>query len=111
MATFSYAPSYSSKVSYKPRFKEAVFGDGYEQAAEDGINTNPATWNLSFSNITNAQAESIIGFFETNKTWITSFDWTSPRGVAGKYKCKTFDEGFDTFGTRQVTATFQEVFQ
>lgn len=110
MATFTYTPSYSTQVEYKPRILEAKFGDGYEQGIENGINANPRSWSLTFNGVDLTTATNILNFFSGNKTHITSFDWTPPDGVSGKFKCKTWRRSYDGSGHATITCTFDEVF-
>jgi phage-related protein len=110
MATFTYVPSYSSAVEYTPRLIEAKFGDGYEQAVENGINSNPAKWSLTFSNVSDTTAEAIISFFTAYRTYVLPFDWTDPNGVAGRYKCKSWQKTFSGYEDRTVTCTFEQVY-
>ena len=110
MATFTYSPSYGAKLNQTPKILEATFGDGYELSVEQGINYNPKVWNLTFANRTDTDADAIISFFTTNKTFTTTFDWTDLDGTAGKYKCKKWDRGYDNYGTYTVTAVFEEKF-
>ena len=110
MATFSYTPSYSTSLKQQPKILEAKFGDGYEQATLMGINTNPETWNLKFTDMSNTTVSAIISFFITNDTATTPFDWTNPNSVAGRYKCKEWTRTYDGFEPNGLTCTFEEVF-
>ena len=110
MATFSYTPSYSTSVDYAPKIKKATFGDGYVQAARDGINPNPKKWSLTFNGVDLTTATNIIAFFKTNTTDVTSFDWTDPDGDALKYKCEMYRRAFDGAGSATISCTFEQVF-
>ena len=110
MATFSYVPSYSSSLKQAPKILEAKFGDGYEQVAYNGINYDPETWQLTFTNMAKADVDSIVSFFLTNNTATTPFDWTNPNSVAGKYKCKEWNRTYNGYEHNNLTCVFEEVF-
>lgn len=110
MATFIYTPSLSTSLGQEPKILEAKMGDGYEQAAFNGINYNPEKWELNFNNRSNTDVQAIIDFFITNETPITPFDWTNPNNVAGKYKCRSWKRTYDGYAHNNLTCTFDEVF-
>lgn len=66
-----------SAVSFKPRVNRASFGDGYSQRSGDGINTNPAKFEVSFSVLANAEANTVLAFFEGKKGYLP-FMFTLP---------------------------------
>ena len=74
MATFTYTPDFGANKKLMPRIKSINFGDGYEQRYNDGLNTNPQTWMLSFSNRTDIEAEAIDDFLAASKEWSKSLD-------------------------------------
>lgn len=108
MSTFTWAPAFEPQMVVKPAVRIARFGDGYEQRTADGINNLLPSWSLVFN-----QAESVIqeivDFLDATGGW-QSFDWTPPRGAAGKFVA---DQGW----TRSVrapqvdtlTVTFRQV--
>jgi phage-related protein len=108
MSTFGYAVSYSSNVSKAPRVKASPFGDGYQQRAGDGININKRVWSVRFTGLP-SKLDLIEAFFET-ENGVTSFDWTPPSGLAGKWLCKQWDRSFDGYNKETITASFEEVF-
>ena len=110
MATFTPVPSYSSDINVKPKILEAKFGDGYEQAIYDGINSKPRTYSLQFNNLDSVDGDAIESFFDTNDTAITPFDWTPPNGAIGRFKCKEHSRVFVSGFTSNITCTFEEVF-
>ena len=107
MSTFTYSPKYSSQVSKSPNVREAIFGDGYSQRVANGINTIKREWSLSFTR-TSSDIDAIDAFLEALDG--DSFDWTPPKGSAGKWTCKSWTTGLDTYGVETLTATFKEVF-
>ena len=109
MATFTWIPSNGSSVSHSPKINRAKFGDGYEQRSLNGINTNPRTWQVMFSNRRNDEADQIAEFLSA-RDGVESFDWTPPRGVTGKFICVSWTDSHNTSIHRSINATFEEVF-
>lgn len=56
---FNYIPSYGSQSTVTPRVNIVRFGDGYVQRGANGINLFPDKWNLTFENLTDAEALAI----------------------------------------------------
>ena len=110
MATFTYIPSFEATESSKPRARKVQFSDGYEQRLRFGLNTDPKEWSLQFSNRTDTERNNILAFFETH-AGVTSFDWTPPRGTAGKYVCEEWQETLSNCNNNQIRATFRQVFE
>lgn len=66
-----------------PHLLEAVFGDGYRQIAQDGLNPLSAKWPLTFVG-TEAEVAPIATFLDAHVG--VSFYWTPPMSVtAGLY--------------------------
>lgn len=108
MSTFNYIPAYGATETTTARVLKAQFGDGYSQRIADGINNKPRSWSLSFSK-TQTDIDLILAFLNA-EGGVYSFDWTPPRGVAGKWICEqwntTVNDGFDN-----LTVQFVEVFE
>lgn len=109
MATFSYTPSYEATELSKPRIRRTSFGDGYEHRLAFGLNVDPKEWQLQFSNRTDTERENIVTFLQTNKG--LSFDWTPPRGSAGKFVCEEWQVTLSNCNNNQIRATFRQVFE
>ena len=107
MSTFTYSPKYSSQVTKTPKIRTAVFGDGYEQRSADGINVTSREWSLSFTRV-DSDITAIDSFLDALNG--DSFDWTPPKGSAGKWICDSWATVLDTYGVETLTATFKEVF-
>ncbi|MDY6958075.1 MAG: phage tail protein, partial [Halobacteriota archaeon] len=73
----------SSRKTVTPRVLRNDFGDGYSQRAADGLNYVPQVWDLKWI-LNGTDSDTLITFFET-KGGHTAFNWTPPRGTAGKY--------------------------
>lgn len=109
MATFTYVPEFGAVVNKKPTVRSAKFGDGYEQRLAFGINTNPQSWNLSFSMREDTEAD-LIDAFLTARAGVEAFDWTPPNGSAGKYICREWSRTLEKYNLSSIQATFEQVF-
>ena len=109
MQTFTWTPDWRAREESKPRIEETPHGDGYQQRATIGLNTDPKTVPLTFANRSNAEREEILGFLETNKG--KAFIWTDLRGISRKWICREWDTDFINFNVNTITATFIQVFE
>ena len=109
MPTFSVTPDNGCSYEIKPNVRAVKFGDGYEQRAANGLNTQPRIWNLRFSVRTDSEASAITTFLATQGA-VTAFDWTDPYGAAGKYVCRSWSATKDRYNLNTVTAQFEQVF-
>tara|TARA_Y100001968_G_scaffold314411_1_gene339713 strand:+ start:153 stop:488 length:336 start_codon:yes stop_codon:yes gene_type:complete len=110
MATFSYDPSFSATETSQPLVRTVVMGDAYEQRIQLGLQRDPKTWRLSFNNRDDTERDNILSFLEARKG-TESFDWTPPRGSAGKYVCSDWNVDIALAGRTTITTTFREVFE
>ena len=110
MATFTWIASTGASLTIRPVVRRVTFGDGYEQRVTFGLNPDPKEWTLSFANRTDAERENIVSFLEA-RGGVESFDWTPPRGSAGKYICEEWQVTLSNCNNNQVQATFREVFE
>jgi len=110
MPTFTWIPTKEPTEGSQPRVRAFAAGDGYEQRTRFGLNTNPKEWSLEFSNRTDAEREQIADFLDS-RGGVESFDWTSPRGVSGKYKCPQWQITLSNCNNNQIRATFQQVYE
>jgi phage-related protein len=110
MATFTYTPSFEATEASQPRVSKFKAGDGYEQRIRFGLNTNPKEWNLRFDNRTDTERDDIAAFLDA-RAGVESFDWTPPRGGAGKYICEEWQITLSNCNNNQIQATFRQVFE
>lgn len=110
MATFTYAPSFGITEQSEPRVRTVQYGDGYSQRLRYGLNTDRKTWQLRFDIRTDSETLGITNFLEA-RAGAESFDWTPPRGTAGKYICSTWNVEMVNYNNNTITATFVEVFE
>ena len=110
MATFpSIAPTYGAQKTSQPKVTAVQYGDGYEMRAVFGLNQNPKSWALTWE-ISEANADTIETFLDA-RAGQESFDWTPPRGTAGKYVCEEWQTTLSNCNNNQIRATFREVYE
>ena len=112
MATFTpaYAPELGSSDNSKYRILEAKFGDGYTQAAGDGINTKEQTIQLVWSDLSVTDVDAIIAFFDTQGGY-TAFDYTLPNDSSAlKFKCKQYKKSWAKGNLQNINATLERVY-
>ncbi len=90
MPTFTFTPDFDANGSSEPRVRKTQFADGgYEHRLKFGLNTNPETYELSFNNRSDTEADQIEAFFSAlNAT--DSFDWNS--SIAARRNLLTYSE-------------------
>jgi phage-related protein len=110
MTTFTYTPSFEAVEISEPKVHEFRAGDGYENRIRFGLNTDPKQWELTFSERTNTERDAILAFFEA-RGGVTSFDWTSPRSITGKYVCKKWRLTMRSYNFNTIQATFEQKFE
>lgn len=110
MATFTYIPSFEATEASKPRVRKFQAGDGYENRIRFGLHTDPKEWSLTFSERTDTERDNILTFLEA-RAGAESFDWTPPRGTAGKYVCEQWQVTLRACNFNTIQATFREVFE
>jgi len=110
LSTFAYTPSFEATEASKPRARKFQAGDGYEQRIRFGLNTDPKEWSLVFSNRTDTERDQITAFLDA-RGGVESFDWTPPRGTAGKYVCEEWQTTLSNCNNNQIRATFRQVFE
>jgi phage-related protein len=71
------SPDMDSDPTYTPKILRAEFGDGYLQAAGDGINPFKEEWSLSFTARPKADIDAIADFVKS-KNGTVPFFWTPP---------------------------------
>lgn len=110
MATFTWQPSFEATEASQPRARKFKAGDGYEQRIRFGLNTDPKEWDLSFSERTDTERDAILAFLEA-RAGVESFDWTTPRGIAGKFVCEEWQVTLRACNFNTIRAKFLEVFE
>ncbi|RRU23571.1 phage tail protein [Stenotrophomonas sp. 278] len=89
--------------------REAKFGDGYSQAASEGINNEEQQWPISIVGRA-AKVQPALEFIRAHQG-ARSFLWTPPLGAQGLYRCKTYNLIPHGNGVFTLNATFEQTFQ
>lgn len=102
---------YANTKNIEPRVLTANLGDGYQQRAADGINCDPETWDISWTNRAYADINTLDDFFK-GLGGHTSFDWTPPRASeSNKYICTTWNRSYSNPENDDLAATFLQVWE
>jgi phage-related protein len=84
------------------------FGDGYEQRAPDGLNSDMRLRGLAFSGRSAAEMAAIKSFIEAQGGTL-SFDYAHPGDISRKYVCKKWTITDVDYNIASITAEFQQV--
>jgi phage-related protein len=83
------------------------FGDGYSQRAKDGLNTVAVEWALEWDNVTSAEVDTMVAFFDA-KAGAESFFWTPPRATTqSKWLCTEHTRTIVQFDRDTLSAKFE----
>ncbi len=111
MSTFTWTPDFGASKKSKPSVTQVKFGDGYEQRIVQGLNTNPAMWDVKFSLREDDESNEIIDFLEARGA-SESFDWTPPLSdTEYKFVCREWGMSTDYHNKNTITAVFEQVFE
>jgi phage-related protein len=107
---FIWTPSYPVGANQTPRMRAIVFGDGYEQRAQDGINNSLLNLSLSFGLRDATETTAILHFFESRQG-TDQFLYTPPDPYSKQklFVCKAWSSNYNFFDNYDITATFNEV--
>ena len=94
---------------FQPRITTTQFGDGYQARFRNGLNTNPRTWSVTFTNA-DVDSQQIMQFLG-DRGGFEAFTWTDPRGKTGDFVCAQWSDKREGPGVISVTAEFKEVFE
>lgn len=109
MSDFTYRPLSGAQESHDPRVLTAKFGDGYSQRVADGINTDPAVWQLQFAGtLTTILAihTQIAGY-----GGVTSFTWTPYGRSEIRVICPSWSNVQMAGAVASMSARFEQVFE
>jgi phage-related protein len=111
VSTFSYTPDFGGPKSSEPSVRIIKFGDGYEQRQAFGINTIKKSWDLTFAQRENADADIIEAFFEARGA-TESFTWTPPyESTAIQVVCRNWTRVFEKASRSSISAKFEQVYE
>lgn len=111
MEYFTHTPTYATGAGIARRIQEAMFGDGYRQAADDGPNPLVRTWQVAFRSIRSEQAAEIRAFLD--RLGAQPFLWTPPAPDDIKIAVHVMGEyghDFVKFDNENIGVTFVEDF-
>ena len=102
--------SADSALSETPRVREVRFGDGYAQAAADGLNAVPRTYRAVFAARPNADIDTIRAFLRA-RAGHEPFLFAPPgESAAIRWRCKEWSVRRVSATHRTLSATFVEDF-
>tara|TARA_R100001086_G_scaffold144005_1_gene75899 strand:- start:5313 stop:5657 length:345 start_codon:yes stop_codon:yes gene_type:complete len=111
MANFptTVAPTYGTSKNSDPVIRVAQFGSGYSQRSVYGINQDLKVFDLTWSNISETNADEIETFLEA-RGGAESFSY-QPAGEAAskKYICVSWSKSIPYLNRATINATFQQV--
>ena len=107
METFTWIPDYAPQGEETPRVLKSAFGDGYTQRTGDGTNTLLPSWDLTFSNRSQAEYTAILAFLRARKG-VEPFYFTPPcesqmKVICASWKLVPWDGG----ASFRISATFE----
>jgi phage-related protein len=105
---FTWATEKGAEGDIAQRVRTKKFGDGYEQAVEDGLNNQSESWPVTFTGMA-ARILEIRKFLDKHKG-AKAFLWTPPLGVLGLYKCNGYKPVHRGGSVYAITATFEQTF-
>ncbi len=105
----AFYPTYGSRAKRKPAVQITKFGDGYEARTAFGINTTPEVWDLTYED-SEANINTIDSFLKAQGA-VLSFVWTTPDNMTANFVCRQWNETRMAQGVKQLTATFEQVFE
>ena len=99
--TFTWCVRTGANEQISKSVYQAKFGDGYEQVAENGINSDQETWPLTCSgNLEDMRP--VRAFLKSHIT--TSFWWENPWGETKLYRVK-----YDSVNPNFINGNFVEI--
>ena len=81
---------------------------GYECRTQQGINSDPQKWSLTFDR-SRPEILAIRNFLKARGA-LEAFNWTTPEQVAGVFVCRGWRTQFP-IGRAVLTCTFEQVFE
>lgn len=105
--TFTFRVNSDASGEGKAVTHKVQFGDGYEQEAEQGINSQTERWSNTFSGY-KAQAVALKNWLLAHKG--VAFYWTPPLGEQSFFKWRTYRITPQGGGYYLVTMEFEQVY-
>lgn len=103
-------PHKGSNKTIETRVLRAEFGDGYSQRLAAGINSVIDQWEVTWTNLSTTDADTIEAFLSAKKG-VEAFLWTPPRESQAKFfTCAQWSRQPSLPGADTVNATFRQEF-
>jgi phage-related protein len=103
-------PDPGFKRAHAPKLLKTDFGDGYAQRGKDGINSDPLTDTLVWTNLTKAEKD-YMDQFMIARQGNQAFLWqASDETVPNAYVCEVWDYDFVAADVYTFNATFRQVY-
>ncbi len=107
------SPDFGIVKQNKPNTRVVKFGDGYEHRITYGLNQNPKTFNLTFKNISEADADILTDFLDSRAVDGDSINYTVPtESSAMKFVVQGgYSKTINYANLATVKFTFRQVFE
>jgi phage-related protein len=94
------------EITPQRRVLSARFGGGYSQMAEDGLNADESTYNITWENVPEKDADEIYNFLLA-KLMITPFLIDIPKVGLVQVRCKNLRRAYTNHIFNSITAQLQ----
>ena len=103
-------PAEGTEIEPDVKVLETKFGDGYGQAAPDGINNIRRTYRFTWAGLSPSESGTIIAFLE-GQCGAYAFDFIPPGETAlRRFTCKKWKLTRKTYYIHEITADFVQSF-
>ncbi|MWK56437.1 phage tail protein [Pseudomonas otitidis] len=106
--TFTWCPQTSSSGTAQLKTRTAQFGDGYQQASGDGLNSKSQSWDLTFIG-RESDMRALAAFLDRHQGY-RSFAWTPPLGVASLFRSGEYQIAPQGARNYSIAVTFTQAF-
>lgn len=107
--SFTWCPRINAEQDVSFRRRTAQFGDGYQQAAGDGLNPRSQNWKLQFTGDATLITE--IKAFLDRHHGVKAFQWKPPLEPTGLYRCDKYTPVALGAGMYSLSLTFEQAFK
>lgn len=102
---------YGASKKAAPNVRIAQFGSGYSQRSTLGINQDKKVWQLSWTNRTATDANTIEDFLEA-RGGVEAFNWSPPDETSSYvWTCSSWSKTMPYSNLFNIQAVFEEVFE
>jgi phage-related protein len=111
---FWWKPAYNAAAQFSPNLNVIQFGNGYQQRFQDGINSTPISFSLTFENRSEKETVSILHFLKEMKG-AKSFIYNLPTilaksntNLSTKFICLSWKASFISYQNYSIDTSFIE---